>query len=212
MMRVTLDTNAIIDLEEERGSAPALLELIALHRVGAIKLCVSAIAAGEKTRNGVGEPNFARFQARLAAIDLADAELLPPQCHWDITFWDHCIWAEEGELLEPALGAILFPNLEVFFKPVHGETDAARRKRVSRAQNRLCDVLAMWCHIRWGGHVFVTGDRNFHKQSKTPRLLELGAGQVLTPIKAAAFVHRRLDSPPTLPDASGAQSSAVPRR
>lgn len=62
-MRVTLDSNAIIDLEEGRAGAPALRE-----RAGAV------------------EPDYSNFMAKLIDTDLADVELLNPPCHWGITF------------------------------------------------------------------------------------------------------------------------------
>jgi hypothetical protein len=44
----------------------------------------------------------------------------------------------------------------------------------------------IWAHIHHGGDVFVTSDRHFHAQTKKRRLLEIGAGEILTPAEAAA--------------------------
>lgn len=47
--------------------------------------------------------------------------------------------------------------------------------------NRICDVQTMWCHLQYENDVFVTSDRNFHKATKTPRLIAMGAGRISTP-------------------------------
>jgi hypothetical protein len=192
VVRITLDTNAIIDLEEGRNSAPAVQRLLTLHKNRKVTLCVSAIAASERDRDREGEPNFVKFADKLNALGLSDVELLNPPGHWGITFWDHCVFAEEGDTLEPNIRDILFPNFlfaQVVPEPVSDRPD----RRANKVLNAQCDVLSMWCHIRYRGDIFVTSDRNFRKASKKPRLLALGAGQILNAQDALAFVHRALD-------------------
>jgi hypothetical protein len=190
-VRVTLDTNAIIDLEEHREAEPALRELIGLYRDGTIRLCVSAIAASERDYNPEGRPDFARFIAKLATADLSDVELLSPIAVWNVTFWDNCVFGD-GDTLQAPIRAILFPDLNT--DEIPGETAEARAKRDRQGRNALCDILSMWCHIRYGGHIFVTRDGNFHKATKKPRLVELGAGQVLTAQEALAFIRAASDA------------------
>jgi hypothetical protein len=57
-------------------------------------------------------------------------------------------------------------------------------------RNHKCDVLAMWCHIHYGGDVFVTTDRNFMKASKQQRLEALGAREIQTPCGALSLVRQ----------------------
>jgi hypothetical protein len=114
-----------------------------------------------------------------------------PPGHWDITFWDHFVFGELGDTLEPQICSILFP---AGMKP-HGRVlnETAEQRRIREAgTNQLCDVLTMWCHIRYGGHVFISRDKVFHQTTKKPRLIALGAGQVLTPDDALRFVRSRL--------------------
>jgi hypothetical protein len=47
--------------------------------------------------------------------------------------------------------------------------------------NRTCDVQSMWCHLHYKNEIFVTSDGNFYKATKLPRLLALGAGQIIRP-------------------------------
>ena len=49
-------------------------------------------------------------------------------------------------------------------------------------RNRKCDVLALWCHLNYGGDIFVTTDTNFMKRE---RVVQLGV-KVMSPCEAAA--------------------------
>ena len=51
-MNVTLDTNCIIALEENRPTAPFLRHLISLHDAKTISLRVVAISASERKPDG----------------------------------------------------------------------------------------------------------------------------------------------------------------
>ena len=55
-----------------------------------------------------------------------------------------------------------------------------------------CDVLAMWCHITFGGDIFITSDRNFFRKTKKPHLIALGARDILTPQGAVAKLEATL--------------------
>jgi hypothetical protein len=190
MPRVTLDTNAIIDLEEDRPGAQPLRELIALHRARQITICVSAIAASERDRDPEsGDPSFARFTEKLARADLADAEELAPPLYFDLTFWDHCVWGELNDPLLPDITDILYPDgLLSHERVLPAETEDQRRTR-EKGTNQLCDVLTMWCHIHYRGHVFVTRDERFHRAGKKPRLIQLGAGYILKPEDALQLLR-----------------------
>lgn len=97
-VRVTLDTNAIIDLEESRRGAAAITELIALNAAGQVQLCVSAIAASERYRDTGGDPHFGLFTEKLANVGLQDAELLNPIGYRDVTFWGHAVFCRRSRL------------------------------------------------------------------------------------------------------------------
>jgi hypothetical protein len=188
LRRVTLDSNAIIDVEENRPAAAAVRELIALHRAARITLCVSNIVAGERDRDGLVVPDYRKFTAKLGATDLSGAELLNPLAHWGITFVDQCIWPEPKDTLRETIHHVLFPNSPDYFAAIGGESDTDRAKRTAKGNNQLCDVLGMWCHIRYRGDVFVTSDENFLK-SKRDGIIALGAGTILRPHDAIGFIR-----------------------
>ncbi len=64
-MRITLDTNCLIDLELNQGAALELRELIVIHELEKITLCVPAIGASERMKDGMYAPTFSVFQERV---------------------------------------------------------------------------------------------------------------------------------------------------
>ena len=183
-MRITLDTNAVIDLEESGPAAVDLRELIRLHADGRITVCVSKIAASERDRNSNGHPDYNRFLKKLQAIGLGNAELLTPLGYFDVTFWDNCLSAgPDDEALANKIWDILFPGWR-------GQPNLPPDK----GRNALCDVANMWCHIKHRGDVFVTRDQNFHKATKKPDLIALGARNILEPSQTLHLI-RQAQSP-----------------
>lgn len=181
----TLDTNCLIDIEENRPAAGAVRTLIDSHAAHLADVAVVAMSASEKPKGGRSIRNFSEFQDRLAALGCAHLNIILPMMYWDVTFWDHCHWVEDAMTdLERQIHAILFPNMQFLWQ------DYCRDKGIDPTQiplgtswrNRKCDVQAIWSHIHDGRSVFVTTDRNFHK--KKTALIALGAGRIEYPDKA----------------------------
>jgi hypothetical protein len=53
-------------------------------------------------------------------------------------------------------------------------------------RNRELDVHALWCHLHYGGDIFVSSDKNFHK--KKDQLTRFGSPLIFTPCQADARV------------------------
>jgi hypothetical protein len=62
-MCFTLDTNCIIDVEENRPNAPFVRELVSLHGTNGINVAVSTTWASERQRMGRYAVKFSEFQA-----------------------------------------------------------------------------------------------------------------------------------------------------
>lgn len=181
-MNVTLDTNCLIDLENNGANAPDLRVLVALYKNQKISLRISAISASERQANRTYATNFADFRQRTIAIGLAEECILKPMARLDITFLDWCIFADDQMLkLERQIHYVLFPNIEFDYGAFCKARDLDHNQKNPQWLNAKCDVLALWCHIYYGGDIFVTSDENFHKETKKPRLIGLGARDILTP-------------------------------
>ena len=196
-MRVTFDTNCLIDLELSQGAAAQLQTLVGLHDSGRITVCVPAIGASERLPGGSYASSFSEFQERVWRLSKRESQLLKPLGYWSITYWDHCVWSsEESVELERKIHEALFPRAEFKWQDqakLHGldpgEAFKSQHSQYVKWRNRKCDTLAMWCHIHYGCDSFVTRDlRHFHRESKKRALIELGAKRILLPTEAVTFI------------------------
>lgn len=189
MLRLTLDTNAIVSIEEGRPAATVIRRLVDAHAQGHVDVALVAISASERQRAGEVE-NFDRFRERLARLKLDHLSLLKPIGYFDLTFWDWSLWSDEAMIeLEAKIHDVLFPNRSSL--PPDGTPQLPRDQRPDeywKWRNRKCDVLALWSHIYAGRDVFLTDDANFRKMTKLPALIALGAGRIEDLVDAQALI------------------------
>jgi len=95
-VKITLDTNCIIDLEKNRPAAASLRALIDASRQGQVELAVAAISASEKMQSGDYLTNFSEFEERLEQVGLSGARILEPIGIWGVTFWGHFLWSDDS--------------------------------------------------------------------------------------------------------------------
>jgi hypothetical protein len=191
MPNVTLDSNCIIDLEQNRPAVTYINELSQMHREGKIHLRVVAISASERKPDGTFASNFNEFKERVDSIGLADVQILKPIAYQGIAFCNYCVQGV-GSLgkLEKEIQQALIPEIEIEY------TDFCKKRRLNPSNkknwgkwvNKKCDVLAMCSHIWNGGGIFVTNDGDFHKKPVKSRLIALGAGKILRPAETVELL------------------------
>lgn len=174
-MKLTLDHNVIIDLAQGSPNIINLKEGIASSRYEAY---VVEIGASEFHKLGIRPDRYDLFEELLEEANVAHLPRLAPMMIWDATFWDHFIWVnEENEKLADQIEKILFGN-----SPEINTSDASEdSKKFAIWLNRICDTHTLWCHLHYGNDIFVTTDRNFHKETKMPKLIALGAKRICRP-------------------------------
>lgn len=183
MLNVTLDTNCLIDIEEDRENAIYLKQLIKWHR-DKINLRVVGISASERQPNGRIAKTIEGFKQKLSKISLDNIEILKPMQYSLIGFWGWCIYTSNKMIEdERKIHNILFPDIEFTYKDycLNKNIEPLETKIAWKWLNAKCDVQVLWSHIHYGGGVLVTSDNNFHKESKKPLLVSLGAGEILKP-------------------------------
>jgi hypothetical protein len=89
MLNVTLDNNCIIDIEQNRPTAPCTKKLIQMHKDAKISLRVVAVSASEQKPDGTYVSHFNEFKQRIANVGLADVEILGPIVCTNIAFCMH---------------------------------------------------------------------------------------------------------------------------
>jgi len=188
MKRFTLDTNCLIDIENEAPDADKIRDLYQRNENEDIRLCLPAVGASEHPKNGLEVKTFEDFNKRVAEAGIPNVELLMPYMFLNLTFLNYSMLSDESMMeLDRKIHQILFPNLPYLYsdyclkKGLDPQTLPLDRKW----RNAKCDVMIAWCHIHHGGDVLVTRDGNFHKKTKEPQLRSLGAGAIMTPREAS---------------------------
>jgi hypothetical protein len=197
-MNITLDHNLLISLEEHGTTRDELRRLVSLHDGGTVTIRVSAIGASERLPGKTYASSFSEFRKRVWALSKRQFEILKPPGYWNITFWDWCVWAEEGSPerdLEEKIHNVLSAEIKFRWKD-HAEAcsldpyEAVERqhKEWQKWRNRKCDTLTMWCHIHYKGDILLTEDKDFHQETKKPALIKLGAQEIMEPAEAVALI------------------------
>ena len=189
MINVTVDTNCIIALEENRPEARALRRIVRSAAERTLSLRVVAISASERQPDGSISESFCDFEAKIAKVGLQDAEILLPPAIWSVTYWDHCIWAtDEDWKLAEEIHRILFPSYPFEYEDYcrRFDLDPTAPGAARKWRNRVIDTLTLWTHIYNDGGVFVTSDDDdFHGSKTKAALARLGSGEILRPGEAA---------------------------
>lgn len=170
-MQYTMDTNCIIDLEEDRVDAVHLKKMLDAHRKKQIELSVVAISASENQKGGKPSKTFDEFSKKLKAAGLKGVNILIPMMYWDVTYWEHAMW-DGDRILEQKIHDILFPGAPI-------EKPQEVGFPIKKWLNIKCDVQVAWAHLYHKQDVLVTRDRNFHKHSK--ELSIIGISKIITP-------------------------------
>lgn len=195
MLNITLDMNCIVHLEKRNAEASYLKKLIQMHSDRKINLRVVAISASERKPDGTYVSHFSEFKEKIAAVGLADVEIMPTLAYWGIAFWNNFLYGGGAlDKLEREIQAILFPTIELEFRDFCEKRglDLDNHEAWRKWVNAKCDVLVLWSHIWHDGGIFVTTDQNFHKKTKKPKLVALGAGKILRPVETARFLTKLL--------------------
>jgi hypothetical protein len=185
-VKITLDTNCIIDLERNRPAAASLRTLIDASRRGQVELAVAAISASEKMQSGDYLTNFSEFEERLEQVGLSDARIMEPIGIYGVAFYGHFLYSDNSMVkLMQEIHQILFPSIPFDHEAYRLSRNLPPGNLDPHWRNAICDDLALWCHIYYGRDAFLTSDANFHKQSKKPKLVAIGAMEILRPEELA---------------------------
>jgi len=176
--RFVLDTNCIIDLEENRPNAVWLCKLVDAWRSGRIDLAVVAVSASENQTDGSGGRDYSAFEAKLDLAGLAGIHVLLPLLRWDVSLWDHALWpSDEMNELATRVHQTLFP--------ASSEASPADAASIPKWRNKLCDAAIAWSCIYHDWRSLVTRDKNFHHRAAALR--ELGLAEICYPADAVGL-------------------------
>ncbi|MEM9578948.1 MAG: hypothetical protein AAF999_18300 [Pseudomonadota bacterium] len=193
MKKLTLDTNCILEIDEDRPQSDAVKAIIEAHNEGLVEAALVASSGSEKSHKGLFPESFDEFDLRRTQLGFSNMNLLFPIAYHDIGFCDHCLMADVKMLdLEEEIFRILFPNAQFTWVETAKTYGIEKTNQSSKAyikwRNQLLDAQMFWAHVWNKRDVFVTSDKNFGRKLKKSRF---GAEQVKTPSEFVYLLRQK---------------------
>lgn len=192
-MKLTLDWNCVIEVEEDRPQAPHVVDLINCHRQGQFEVALLAASASENSKSKRFPGSAKLFQDRVSTLGWQDLPLVTMPGIPGLSYWDFCYYVDDGESFErdmDALWSVIAPKVprepseHLPFGALITD-DAIQSEPLSKWRNTWCDVISAYSHIHDGRDVFVTNNtRDFQKNSEV--LSRLGMKHIYTPAETLA--------------------------
>ena len=187
-MKLTLDTNCIIALENGEAAASEIHQLVQHAQTGKVELAILGISASENQKAFYHDQDFIGFQNRVSELGLGKLAILKPIAIWDVTFWDWCIFStEEDAKLLNDLRLAIFPKSEpnwVKRAAANGiDVNDNTCKESKKWKNELCDAQIAWATIHNKYDALVTLN-TLDFQRNQLALKSLGLPAVWTPEEA----------------------------
>lgn len=195
-MRLTLDWNCVIEVEEDRPQAKYVSDLIHSHRKGELEVALLAASASENSKSKRFPGNATLFGERIAALGWQDLPLVPMPGVWGLCYFDFCFFVEDGDAFErdrDALWQVIAPKVPRDLSehlPVGLELsdDVIQSEALSKWRNTWCDVISAYSHIHARRDLFVTNNtRDFQKNAD--RLSLLGMKYISAPSQTASMIN-----------------------
>lgn len=187
-MKLTLDWNCVIEVEEGRNQAGRVIDLVNRHRLGQFEVALLAASASENARSKRFPGNANLFKDRVSAMGWDDLPLVPMPCVYDLSYWDLCYFPDDGDKFNrdmDALWDVIAPKVprspaEHLPTGVSLTDGAIQSEQLSKWRNAWCDVISAYSHIHDDRDVFVTNNtRDFQVNSEA--LSRLGMKHIFTP-------------------------------
>lgn len=197
MLKLTLDWNCVIEVEEARPQCSDVLDLVALHRGGELEVSLLAASASENTKSRRFPGNAGLFRDRITALGWDDLPLVPMPAVFGLSYFDFCYWVGDGDAFDhdmDALWRIIAPRVQR--KPadhlgdgVNLDDETVQSEGLSKWRNTWCDVISAYSHIHEGRDVFVTNNtKDFQRNADA--LAELGMKQICRPMDASNLISK----------------------
>lgn len=190
MLKLTLDTNCIIDVDERRDGFESVLALAQAHIEGRVEVALVCTGAHERQKDGGYLQSFLQFTSRLESLGFPALPVLPSIAYWGISFWGHGILPDEAmKAREQLIFDVMFPNVDhrwpSYAAAKGAYADDLSSRHFHRWRNRLCDVQAFWAHDHAQRDIFVTRDIEFQRLLRHPAFADAA---ILPPLQVTSLI------------------------
>ncbi|WP_246831253.1 hypothetical protein [Pseudotabrizicola formosa] len=194
-IKLTLDWNCVIELEERRPQAACVQDLVDRHREGQFEVGLLAASASENSKSKRFPGNATVFMERISALGWQDLPIVPMPAVFGLSYWDFCYFVDDVEKFKRDMDALWQAiAAKVPRKPADHlppsmmlNDDSVQSEHLWKWRNTWCDVVSAYSHIHAGRDIFVTNNiRDFQKNSD--KLSKLGMRKISTPLETLAAV------------------------
>ncbi|MDF1671528.1 MAG: hypothetical protein P1U83_18180 [Roseovarius sp.] len=191
MISFTIDTNCIIDIDDNRHGADSVRALANAHADGRASVALVAISASERQVGDKYIENYSGFKERVDALQLGHLEELLPLAYSDLVYWDKAIYSSKDMVdREKEIHSVLFPNLQfswIDFARSRGiSVESFKNPEAKRWRNAFCDRQMFWAHDHNSRDVFVTSDGNFKRKMEVSS--NFSKACIMRPAEAVALL------------------------
>lgn len=192
MLKFTLDTNCIIDIDEGGSRAAAIRKLADAHALGTADVAIVAVTASERQPDKSYLTDYRLFQNRIHHLGLGHLGVVYGLFYFDICFFEACLWGDEEDIeLEKLIHNTLFPTIPFLWTDFAKERNLTPQSIIEdegkQWRNAWCDRQMFWAHQKSRRDVFVTSDKNYSRRlTKTP---QFSAARVMSPDEAVALIN-----------------------
>ncbi|WP_227538453.1 hypothetical protein [Tritonibacter mobilis] len=171
-MKLTLDWNCVIEVEEQRPQADYVVDLINRHRQGQFEVALLAASASENSKSKRFPGNACFFETRVQSLGWHDLPLVPMPSIIGLSYIDCCYLVDDDVKFKrdmDALWSAIAPKVprqptEHLSTGTRLNDDAIQSEELSKWRNTWCDVISAYSHIHDGRDVFITNNtRDFQK-------------------------------------------------
>jgi len=176
-MKITLDHNCLIDLSNDTAVGKQVRKIIDSK---ASECFIVNIGASEFRKKGIKPDRYDLFEQFLKDVSLEKLHRINPVGVYGVTFMGFCVYSnKEVDAELKKVWDILFPNR----LQLDNQTEGFDSNKGRKVLNQICDVHGMYSHIKSQNDIFLSSDKNFHKDTKKHKLKELGAKDIKQPFE-----------------------------
>lgn len=196
-MKLTLDWNCVIEVEEDRPQAAYVRDLVDRHRKGQFEVALLAASASENSRSKRFPGNATIFVRRVSALGWQDLPLVPMPAVLGLSYWDFCYCVGDDEKFQTDMDTLwqaIAPNVpkepsDHLPSGMSLSDGAIHSEHLWKWRNTWCDVISAYFHVHERRDIFVTNNiRDF--QNRLDKLSALGMRHIVTPAETLAVVDK----------------------
>lgn len=182
MVKVTFDTNILIEVEENRENKLEVLKIIEMKEKNKVNVGIVAVCAIEKKIKGQFINNLNEFIIWLEENNFGNLEIIKTIGRYGLAFWDYCYYGG-GKLsdIEKKIYNIIFRKSKIDYLNNNINNKKWRKN--------IIDTMIFLGHIFNNRDIFITLDNHFLKGHVKEELESIFKTRISRPKEFLEFLN-----------------------